>query len=170
MIVEAPTKEKLHYWCEIHKQYKNKLTPNRKSGNEVLSYLLNRYTLDELSDEKYKNVISENVIYNEFLKQKLPRDKSPAPMTFILRNDDKSKVIYENQEDIWNGCPVFIGIDLASGYVHIEGSCLLYDELYAFQGIDEYDLENCVRVAEYIECIKKFNKELYYSLCGKSDT
>lgn len=165
MIVEPPTKDKLHEWCEIHKQFKNKLTPNSKSGNEVLSYLKNKYTLDELTEEKYKNEISENVIYNDFLKEKLSKDKSPDPIAFILRNDEKSKVIYQNQEDIWNSCPVFIGIDLATGYVHVEGSCLLYDELYAFQGIDEYDLENCVRVAEYIECIKKFNKELYNSLC-----
>ena len=43
----------------------------------------------------------------------------------------------------------------------MEGSCLLSDEIYAFQGIDEFDLKNYVRVAEYIACIKKFNREYY---------
>lgn len=39
-----------------------------------------------------------------------------------------------------------------------------YDEIYAFQGIGKYDLKNCVRTADYIECIKKFNEELYHTI------
>ena len=78
--------------------------------------------------------------------------------------------IYDNQENIWENCPIFIGIDLSTGYVQVEGSCLLYDEIYAFQGIDEFDIENCVRVAEYIDCLKKFNLKLYNKICTSSNS
>ncbi len=165
MIFGPASREKLREWREIHKQYKGKLTPNRKSGKEVLEYLLNKYLLDEFNEEKGARAVSETVLNNEFQKQKLPQNSQPEPKTYILRNEGNGKFIYDNQEDIWEGCPIFIGIDLSSGYVQIEGSCLLYDEIYAFQGIDKYDIENCVRVADYMDCLKKFNPKLYNAIC-----
>ena len=170
MIFGPASKEKVFEWREIHKQFKDKLTPNRKSGKQVLEYLLNKYLLDEFNEEKGFRAVAETVLNNDFLKQKLPPNSQPKPKTFILRNEGNGNFIYENQEDIWESCPVFIGIDLNSGYVQIEGSCLLYDEIYAFQGIDEYDIENCVRVAEYIECVKRFNPKYYNEICSGSNT
>ena len=105
----------------------------------------------------------------KFQKKKLPSNLQPEPRTFILKNEGNGKTIYDNQEDIWENCRIFIGIDLSSGYVQIEGSCLLYDEIYAFQRIDEYHIEKCVRVAEYIECIKRFNPKLYNEICEGSN-
>ncbi len=169
MIFGPASKEKLSEWREIHKQYRDKLTPNRKSGSDVLEYLKSKYLFDELSDDSALRVISETVLKNEFFRQKLSENMTPNPKTFILRNEGNGRLIYENQEDIWEGCPVFVGIDLSTGYVQVEGSCRLYDEIYAFQGIDEYDLENCVRVADYIECIKKFGTEQYNLICNGSN-
>ena len=39
----------------------------------------------------------------------------------------------------------------------VEGSSLLWDELYVFRGLDEQDLENYVCVAEYIACMRRFS-------------
>lgn len=168
MIFGPASKEKVFEWREIHKQFKDKLTPNKKSGKEVLEYLQNKYLLDEINDEKALNAVYETVLNNEFQKQKLPPNSQPEPKTFILKNEGNGKTIYDNQENIWENCPIFIGIDLSTGYVQVEGSCLLYDEIYAFQGIDEFDIENCVRVAEYIDCLKKFNLKLYNKICSVS--
>lgn len=170
MIFTPLSQEKLNEWREIHKNFKDKLTENRKSGSEVLEYLKSKYLLEELTDQKSLSVVSENVLNNAFYKQKLPENSQPEPKAFILKNEGNGKTIYDNQEDIWEDCPVFIGVDLISGYVHIEGSCLLYDEIFAFQGIDRYDLDNFVRVGEYIECIKKFSPKLYDTLCNELDS
>ena len=43
MIFGPVSKEKVFGWREIHKQFKDKLTPNRKSGKAVLEYLQNNY-------------------------------------------------------------------------------------------------------------------------------
>lgn len=168
MIFGPASKEKVLEWQEIHKQFKDKLTPNRKSGKEVLEYLQNKYFLDEFNEERAFRAVYETVMKNEFQKQKLPQNLQPEPKTFILKNEGNGKTIYDNQEDIWENSQIFIGIDLSSGYVQIEGSCLLYDEIYAFQGLDEFDIENCVRVAEYIDCVKKFNPKLYNEICSRS--
>ena len=164
MIFGPASKEKLYEWRTIHNQHKDKLVPNKRSGKEVLEYLQNKYLLEEISEDNTFRAVSETVLKNSFQKQKLSKNSKPQPRCFILRNEGYGKFIYDNQEDIWNGCPVFIGIDMCSGYVQIEGSCLLYDEIYAFQGVDEYDIENCVRVADYIGCIKKFNPTLYNAI------
>ena len=39
----------------------------------------------------------------------------------------------------------------------VEGTSLLWDELYAFRGLDAQDLENYVCVAEYIACMQRFS-------------
>ena len=169
MIFGPASKEKVFEWRETHKQFKDKLTPNKKSGKEVLEYLQNKYLLDEINEETAFNAVYETVLNNEFQKQKLLPNSRPKPRTFILKNEGNGKTIYDNQEDIWENCQIFIGIDLSTGYVQIEGSSLLYDEIYAFQGIDEFDIENCVRVADYIDCLKKFNSRLYNEICSVSN-
>jgi len=40
----------------------------------------------------------------------------------------------------------------------VEGSSMLWDELCAFQGLDAKDIENYYCVAQYISCLKRFNK------------
>ncbi|MBQ6714082.1 MAG: hypothetical protein IJN15_00870 [Clostridia bacterium] len=163
MIFAPATPEKLLEWRHIHSKFKAKLSPNRKSGSEVLEYIKNKYVLEKLYEEKYLELVTGNILENEFHKQKLNENR-PNPRAFLLKNEGNGKTIYDNQEAIWKNCPIFIGVDLESGFYIVEGSCFLYDELYAFQGIDRYDIENCVRVADYIECIKKFNNDMYLSL------
>ena len=163
MIFKQPTEKQLLEWQEIHRRFKDKLKPNKKSANEVLGYLINKYSLKELTNEEHLSVITDNILCSDFFAQKLG-GKSPVVSAFLLLNEGNAKKLYDSQEDIWHGCEIFIGIDMISGYFYVEGSPLLYDEIYAFAGIDSYDIENYVRVADYINCIQKFNPEYYKSL------
>jgi hypothetical protein len=43
-----------------------------------------------------------------------------------------------------------------TGYLLVEGSSSLWDELFAFQGLDKNDIENFYLVAEYIKSLKKY--------------
>ena len=52
---------------------------------------------------------------------------------------------------------IFVGLDTVTGFFMVEGSSLLWDELYAFRGLDAQDLENYVCVAEYIACMQRFS-------------
>jgi len=164
MITGPASKEQLKEWHAVHALFKDKLKPNRKSGREVLEFIKNKYPLEEVNDEMYLKVVADNVSSSDFLKKRLPNGLEVRPVAFIVKNEGLGKALYDNCEEIWDDCPVFVGIDLTTGYVHIEGSCALYDEIFAFQGIDEFDLENCVRVADYVNCIKKFDKDFYDSL------
>lgn len=86
----------------------------------------------------------------------MPAGATPSVATFIVENTGAGKVLYENQDRIFKGNSIFVGIDLESGYFCVEGSSMLWDELYAFQGLDENDIQNYYRVAEYISCLKRF--------------
>lgn len=167
MIFGPGSKEKLKEWQATYNEFKDKIQPNRKEGSEVFQYLKNKYSLEEYFEEKYLSPVTETVLKNEFYRQKLPLNSQPNPIAFIIKNEGDGEGLYKNQEQFWQGCPIYVGIDLTTGFVLVEGSCNLYDEIYAFQGVDRYDLENCVRVADYVQCIKKFNIPLYESVLAK---
>ena len=69
--------------------------------------------------------------------------------------------LYENKEEIFKDVEeIFVGIDLETGYFCVEGSGELYDELIAFRGLDDRDLENFYLVAEYVAAAQKFGVPL----------
>lgn len=164
MITQEVTSEMLEEWKKIHEQYKGLLRPNRKSGAEVLDYLQSNYLLTEITDPQVQEVVSGNVLLNEYWAEKLPASQQPIPKTFYLEDVGNGHKFYlsENKDspDLWGDeiTRIFVGVDLASGYFTVEGSSMLWDELYAFQGIDERDLKHCVRVAQYIAALKRFGK------------
>ncbi len=143
MLREIPTSEMREQWEKTFVQYKDRLRPNRKTGQEIVDYLLSKYQLIPFHDEKADEVIIGNVMRNMHFKQKLPMGEKPHPVTFSWMH---------NQNDI------FIGVDLASGMYHIEDDENLWDELCAFQGLDKYDLQNSFCVYEYIHCLEEFGK------------
>lgn len=156
MLTQEATPEMVETWKEVWNKYKDKLLPNRKSGKEVLEYLKNKYPLEEQQNDNAKLVVINNVLDNKAYADKLPIGAKPAPVTFIVKNESSGKFLYENQDEIFKGNNIFVGIDLESGFFCVEGSSLLWDELYAFQGLDEKDIQNYFCVAEYISCLKKF--------------
>ena len=161
MLTREPTKELLQEYKSIWMQYKGRLRPNRKSGRELLDYLQQKYILTEIWDKEAADAVILSVTQNQPYKEKLPMGMAPVPRTFFLENTGNGGVFYTSKNkdpiDIWGGdiTRIFIGIDLTTGYFIAEGSTMLWDEMYAFRGLDEEDLKNYVRVAQYILALKK---------------
>ncbi len=163
MLTHEPTKEMLQEWKSVWEKYKDKLKPNRKSGTELLNYLQQKYVLTEIHEKEAADVVFYNVTMNKPNAEKLPIGASPIPKTFFLENAENGAAFYTNENkdpvDIWGGdiTKIFVGVDIITGFYIVEGSTMLWDELYAFRGLDETDLQNVYCVAEYISCLKKFD-------------
>lgn len=158
--MEPATKEMIERWKKIHEMYKNKLSPNRKSGKELVNYLKSRYVLTEIKDEKILSITTMNVLMNAFSNEKLPKGVSPNPVTYYMENEGLGYTLYEKQEAEFAGTKILIGIDLSSSMYYVEGSSLLWNELCAYQGLDTYDIENYYCVAEYIQCLEQFDMSI----------
>lgn len=164
MITHRPTPKMLEEWKNIFEQYKDLIQPNRKSGTDILDYLQRNYPLTEITDKEVLLVISENVSQNKSYAEKLPAWQQPLPKAYYIENIGNGHKFYlpENMDhpDLWGGeiTKIFVGVDLCSGFYIVEGSTMLWDELRAFQGVDEKDLENYVVVADYISALKRFGK------------
>lgn len=157
MITKKPTHQMLEEWRSVWHKYKDVLKPNRKSGEEIIYYLSSRYALTEINDKSAYDVIFKSVMSSEFLKEKLPAGAVPVPKTYYVLNQGNGEKLYQQKDEAFSDVErIFVGIDLLSGYYHVEGSSLLWDELCAFQGLDEADLKNYVKTAQYIECLERF--------------
>lgn len=156
MLMQKPTPKMIEEYKETWNEYKNKLHPNRKSGKEVVEYLKNKYLLEELHDDNARLTVINNVLYNKPYREKLPMRAKPHAVTFVVKNEGNGKFLYENQDEIFKEINIFVGVELESGFFCVEGSSLLFDELYAFRGLDEKDIQNYYCVAEYISCLKKY--------------
>jgi len=143
---EAVTSQKIEQWKLIYEKYKDKIRPNRKTGKEIVDYLKSKYELVPFNDNNAKEMVYLNVMQNEVYKNKLPSGVMPNPVTFYYNH---------------NGSNILIGIDLSSGFYHIEDDEDLWDEICAFQGLDEDDIRNYYLVAEYISCLKKCGELIY---------
>jgi hypothetical protein len=152
------TPELVMQWKRTYADYRDRLRPNRKTGRELLAGLKARYPLRELSGEVAKKVVSDSVTSNEALRKQLPEGMLPEPACFIVKRVGAGMALYDKQDDCYGGMDIFVGIDLASGWFCVEGSSLLWDEMYAFRGLNEQDLQNYYSVAEYIACLKRFDR------------
>jgi len=158
MQTTAATPELVEQWKRTYEAYRNRLQPNRKTGEQVLAFLRERYPLKEFSSETAKQVVSGNVLANDALREQLPDGALPVPACFLVERMGAGEKLYDQQDACFAGLDIFVGIDLASGWFCVEGSSLLWDELYAFRGLNEKDLANYYSVAEYIACLKRFGK------------
>ena len=154
MITCEPTQEILAEWKAIWRDYKDQLRPNRKTGAQLVDFLQQRYTLTELFDPKAAEMVTDTVMMNEVFAEKLPDGAAPIPRTFLVADQGNGESLYRDRHndpaEVWQGVEqILVGIDLASGVFMVEGSTMLWDELCAFQGLDEMDLKNFVCVAQY---------------------
>lgn len=156
MLMQEATPEMIEAWKKTWNEYKEKLRPNRKSGAQLVKYLKSKYPLAELHDDEATQVVICNVLENKPYTDKLPAEAKPSAVTFIVEKTGKGKHLYDSQDEIFKGIEIFIGIDLESGFFCVEGSSLLWDELFVFQGLDEKDIQNYFCVAKYISCLKRF--------------
>lgn len=157
MLTHEPSAEEIAGWKQVFAAYRPRLKPNRKSGEEVLAHLRSHYSLRVLQDLRADQVVIQNILQNESLAHELPPDTAPKPVCSVVESVDAGEVLYREQDACFQGTEIFVGIDLTTGYFVVEGSSRLWDELYAFRGLNERDLSNCYSVAEYIACLERFD-------------
>ena len=139
MITEKVTKKQIEKWKSLYENNVGKLNPNRKSGVEIDEYFKNKYAYKSINCEKFKSIVEYNVLSNDFSREKLKGEK-PNVNCYTVGD-------------------IFVGIDTVSGEFHvecenIENASAIYDDLFAFRGLDETDLKNYVLVGQYIELHK----------------
>ena len=157
MLTHEPSIEEIAGWKQVFSVYRPRLKPNRKSGEELLAYLRSCYPLRMLADADADQVVIQNILFNESLSRELPPGVAPRPVCCIVESTGASEALYREQDDCFAGIEIFVGIDLVTGYFVVEGNSRLWDELYAFRGLNERDLENYYSVAEYVACLKRFD-------------
>lgn len=163
MITKETTKVVSNEWKAAWLKYENKLQPNRKTGTELLDYLQDKYVLTEIFDQDALNTVTYNITTNQPLAEKLPDGMVPVPRTFFLENTENGEALYkdENKDSADTGggdiTRIFVGIDMVTGFYTVEGSSMLWDEINAFRGLDEKDLQNSVCVSQYVSALKRFN-------------
>lgn len=158
MLTRKVIPEQIREWKATSATYRPLLCPNKKTGPEILTYLTGKYPVRELPADSLIEVISDNVLLNECNARKMPAGKTPESVGFIIENTGTGKHLYDNQDEFFRGMPIIAGIELHSAYFIVEGSSLLWDELFAFRGLDDEDLTNYYMVAEYVVCLRRFGQ------------
>ena len=157
MLMQEATPEMVENWKSVFNEYRERLLPNRKEASDVMDYLEHKYRLEALTGGEWKQLVIDNVLSSEFNSKKISAGKTVSPKVFCVVNTGHARSLYMQQDDIFKGQDIIVGIDMETGFFHVEGSSLLWDELFAFRGLDEEDLTNCYLVAEYIACLKRFD-------------
>lgn len=157
--VELGVDEKIvKEWIDTYKKYSPMLEPNQKTITEVIEYIKSKYPMVENKSEKYKSVVVSNITMNKVFAERIPNGKELNPIIFFIKNEGNARYLYENQETIYKDVPIIIGMESETGFVLVEESKELYDEIVAFKGLDSYELTNFYLVSNYIRCLKKYNK------------
>lgn len=146
MITSEMTIEKVEEYRKLYQKRRNALKPNRKSGQEVEKHIVDTYNAVRIEHSGFKKVVEDNILTNDFKREKLPRGVRPNVKVYAL--DD-----------------VLVGIDTVSGEFHVECNDInkmaeIYDNLFVFRGLDEADLNNFVLVGEYIKCFERRNSNV----------
>lgn len=156
MQTRTPSAEDIAHWKKLFADYRPRLKPNRIGGARLYDYLCAHYGVLPMQDARLKQIVSDNITKNECFLRELPTGVSPDPVCCKIARDDAAASLYASQDAVYSGCDIIVGIDLVSGYFLVEGSSLLWDELYAHRGLSETDLDNYYSVAEYISCLNRF--------------
>lgn len=145
-------------WMDTYKKYVPMLAPNQRTITEVIEYIKSKYPMVENESEKYKSVVVNNITMNKVFAKRIPDGKELNSIVFFIKNEGNARTLYENQEAIYKDVPIIIGMESETGFVLVEGSKELYDEIVAFKGLDSHELTNFYLVSNYIRCLKKYNK------------
>ena len=155
MLMQEVSPEMVTAWKVTYDTYRARLKPNNKPVLAIIAYLIQKYPVTELTEETVKQVVIDNILLNDCHAKKLPAGKAPVAKVFVIEDTGVGKYLYENQDEPFKGNKIIVGFDLETAFFMVEGSSLLWDELFAFRGLDEDDLNNFYLVAEYIGCVKK---------------
>lgn len=110
-------------------------------------YFTDRYSPERYASAEFADVVRYNIVMNEYNREKLPHGAAPRIVTYKVADG-----------------PVFVGIDLITGFIHVECEDIqkaaeIYDELFLFRGLDEKDINNYFLTAQYIQCQRKDGKK-----------
>jgi hypothetical protein len=158
MLTRKVSPELIREWKDTSATYRPLLNPNKKTGNDIVAYLTGKYPARELPTGSLNEVVSDNVLLNDCNARKMPAGKTPEVVGFIIENTGAGKHLYENQDEFFRGMSIIAGVELHTAYFIVEGSSLLWDELFAFRGLDDEDLTNYYLVAEYVACLRRFDQ------------
>ena len=163
MLTHEVTLDDIKNWQAVWAKYKEKLKPNRKASTEVLNFMKEKYVLRQLKDDKALKkddkalkVVTDNVMLNEPLREKLQKGECPNSIAFIVENEGNGAKLYQSQDETLGKMEIFVGVDAVTGHFCVEGSNFLWDELFAFRGLDAVDIEDYYLVVEYVACMERF--------------
>ena len=147
MLTTEPTEAMLAEWKAIFQQYRPTLTPNRKSGTEVNVYFREKYDFPQVDSPGMRDAVTGNILYNEIFREKLADGQSPEIVTYASGG-------------------IVVGIDLTTGFFQVECEEIekvipIFDDLFAYRGLDEKDLQNVFLVAEYVRLKKRLQPPLH---------
>jgi len=143
---------KVQEWKATFEKYHPRLTPNRKSIHEILNILQLKYSLERDDSTRAKRVVEGNVVKN-YYGTRVKKGDPLEIFVFRLKNQGNAIHLYENQSAEYQGIPIIIGAEAKSGFIFVEGSPQLADEITIIQGLDAMELENFYLVANYIRCL-----------------
>ena len=158
MLLSEPTPEMIAEWKAVFAEYKNRLRPNKRPSRLLIDYIAAKYPVTEEKGDVWREIVIDNILSNPHLAKKLPPQAEPAIRVFKVLDELAAKKLYLEQDEVYKGLPIVVGIESHTGFFYVEGSSALWDELLAFSGLDQDDLENFYLVAEYVNCVKRFGK------------
>ena len=143
MITALVTKEKMDKWKRYFEKYASSMRPNRKTGREIDEYFRAKYPYQGLDSGEFCAVVEENVMANEYFREKVPPGMRPQIKSYMVGD-------------------VYVGIDIESGEFHIEcgeieKAAPIFDDLFLYRGLEENDLKNLVSVGQFLELAEENN-------------
>jgi len=167
----------INQWKKTYEEYRQLLKPNRKSIDEILEYIKLKYPVEEDTSDKARKVVEKSVLYNYYSKRLSENDTMLSIVVLRVKNEDNAVQLYENQvsEHIefmdkmkktikdfkpfsFEPIPIIIEAERKSGYIFVEGSQGLSEEITMIQGLDSDELKNYYLLANYINVLKKYRK------------
>lgn len=113
---------------EYREKHKNILEANQKQEKNIIKYLKQKYPTVDVESEQLEEMVLQNLIENDFYKNKLG-EKTPIIKMFTIKKEEKGLELYSKQEETLKGHIIFVGIELNTSYILVKGSNQLYDEL-----------------------------------------
>ncbi|TCT15437.1 hypothetical protein EDC18_103142 [Natranaerovirga pectinivora] len=159
-------RKKNEYEVYLLNKYKNKISSNKKGISEILKYLELKFSLKEIDNHstKYKRIV-ENTKMNALNCEKNKiKKKSYSELNIIpyeVIQDISSEKYYQSMISNSNNELIYIIIETHTEYIYCNCDMLL-KELYVYQGITNFDIENATtNLFFYLRLVDELKKESF---------
>lgn len=151
MLTHALTQAEAQEMRTVWEQYHTALTPNRRTGAALIGWLCAHYPVTECGEAEALDCLRENILQNDFYREKLPPGAQPRPRAFWVENTGKGAALYTPEVTEGFGITrILVMIDEVTGEFQVEHSPALWDALFCFRGLDEQDITNPFLVWQYV--------------------